>query len=65
MGCFSPGSYQSLADAACIHAWEYFNIRISLNSDVSSLAQVDKVLDACRCRRTSFVLSTSGFDRMR
>ncbi len=24
MGSFSSCSYQSLADAACIHAWEYF-----------------------------------------
>jgi len=49
MGSFSSCSFQSLADAACIHAWEYFKIQISLNSDFNSLAQVDKVLDACRC----------------
>ena len=49
MGSFSSDSYPSLADAACIHAWEYFKIRISLNSDFNSLVQVDQVLDACRC----------------
>ena len=48
MGSFSSCSYQSLADAACIHAWEYFRIRIGPSSDFNSLAQVDQVLDACR-----------------
>ncbi len=49
MDSFSSNSYQSLADAACIHAQDYFNIRISLAGDFKSLAQVDKVLEACRC----------------
>ena len=48
MGSFSSCSYPSLADAACIHALEYFQIRISLSSELNSLAEVDEVLDACR-----------------
>lgn len=48
MGFFSSDTFPHLADAACIHAWEYFHIRIGLNGDLNSLAQVDEILNACK-----------------